>query len=1064
MASQSTAPPTRIKRKPPPAFPYSHRYPPPDPTDPFAPLSVLRSRAHSSTTALDTPSDPHASLRPSTADSRKTHYLYADAQAPDAPFSSPRAADAEPQRPWYGLAKGYLADAAKPLRPPKSKKRISQGRDLLAYFSEPDAQPDTLRQRLTIVHQTPVAQPRAQAAVAPEATPREKRGTVHRAESQYQQRRRSQSVNALTHGTRASGVQPMEPARANASESAQYAYDVRQSHGYVFGEVDHLDFIEYDNRSRMDKRVPKVMHMRSRSSTRSDTSVSEVSRHPTPPMTPDDTVSSISMTSPHGRRASSLSPPMLLEELPAQTDPKPLPIPIHTDDDDFVTPSNRNTIIVDTPVTGGQTIHSTEFSILLPPPVLPARPPSAPPSPVSEEPIGPLVTSVSRLPGRHVDSDTEAVVADSLRRRGRTTSLSEMRRRLARPTVATAGLRGKIISHPSPVVSPTAKQPLAAHIVPPVPTLKRTTDAPAVANILVSSPSVEEAPAVSPPAETQITLLAAPKPKKSLSHVNLGLKPLPNMSLAPTVAPSTNTSIASVAGFSALALTRPPEQPPAARAQTAPAPPPAEPRPQTQRAHTDAPCVVRQPAISRRHIAPPPAVEYDSEEEDLATYSILTTFTRALSPDVTPLLPSPVIADAPRASSPIPIPARRESARASALPPPTRRGSDQHTSSPPRTESPTPRVAVPAPKPAARAPEVPACYRKPEPLPLSPPPRAKSPIAAQFQHQPQQQQHLAASDPLESTPPRARSPAPVPAPARAKGASEARHVQKREDDERASERSSQRSSQRGRDAEDTGYLPVAQLRPAMSRQATAQSQAPGRRPTTSRGLSAASTKAQVGRAPASEDESPAPSPDVHPASSVREREREKGRAKTPDPLSARAVAAARVKPPPKDLDSPLPPPPLEFLAPPARVRSPPPPPPPPPPSTARPTSPAAARPEISSPMQLASPPPQTRRPHTSPLPTPSPATALQSPSPAPTGHSHPDDAVHGRACSPALSGSARGGGAYPPRAFDADALPTREQLVRAAGCVVVAQNGVRVPFGDVFGERKTVVVFIRHFW
>ncbi|KAI0247654.1 hypothetical protein BJV78DRAFT_901693 [Lactifluus subvellereus] len=34
----------RIRRKPPPPFPYSTRYPEPDPNDPFAPLSVLRDR------------------------------------------------------------------------------------------------------------------------------------------------------------------------------------------------------------------------------------------------------------------------------------------------------------------------------------------------------------------------------------------------------------------------------------------------------------------------------------------------------------------------------------------------------------------------------------------------------------------------------------------------------------------------------------------------------------------------------------------------------------------------------------------------------------------------------------------------------------------------------------------------------------------------------------------------------------------------------------------------------------------------------------------------------------
>ena len=36
--------PPRIKRKPPPPFPYSPRYPEPDPSNPFAPLSVLRDR------------------------------------------------------------------------------------------------------------------------------------------------------------------------------------------------------------------------------------------------------------------------------------------------------------------------------------------------------------------------------------------------------------------------------------------------------------------------------------------------------------------------------------------------------------------------------------------------------------------------------------------------------------------------------------------------------------------------------------------------------------------------------------------------------------------------------------------------------------------------------------------------------------------------------------------------------------------------------------------------------------------------------------------------------------
>ncbi|OBZ72102.1 Thioredoxin-like protein AAED1 [Grifola frondosa] len=51
-----------------------------------------------------------------------------------------------------------------------------------------------------------------------------------------------------------------------------------------------------------------------------------------------------------------------------------------------------------------------------------------------------------------------------------------------------------------------------------------------------------------------------------------------------------------------------------------------------------------------------------------------------------------------------------------------------------------------------------------------------------------------------------------------------------------------------------------------------------------------------------------------------------------------------------------------------------------------------------------------------------------------------------------------------PARFDEHALPSAEQLTRAASLYVVAQNGLRVQFGDLFRDRKTVVCFIRHFW
>jgi len=53
----------------------------------------------------------------------------------------------------------------------------------------------------------------------------------------------------------------------------------------------------------------------------------------------------------------------------------------------------------------------------------------------------------------------------------------------------------------------------------------------------------------------------------------------------------------------------------------------------------------------------------------------------------------------------------------------------------------------------------------------------------------------------------------------------------------------------------------------------------------------------------------------------------------------------------------------------------------------------------------------------------------------------------------------------PPHAvFDEHAMPTSKQLIDASSCVVIAENGVRIPFSDIFKEKKTIVIFIRHFW
>ncbi|ETW83292.1 hypothetical protein HETIRDRAFT_316732, partial [Heterobasidion irregulare TC 32-1] len=48
--------------------------------------------------------------------------------------------------------------------------------------------------------------------------------------------------------------------------------------------------------------------------------------------------------------------------------------------------------------------------------------------------------------------------------------------------------------------------------------------------------------------------------------------------------------------------------------------------------------------------------------------------------------------------------------------------------------------------------------------------------------------------------------------------------------------------------------------------------------------------------------------------------------------------------------------------------------------------------------------------------------------------------------------------------FQGDALPARAQLAAAAALPVIAESGVRIPFGDLWADARTVVLFIRHFW
>jgi hypothetical protein len=48
--------------------------------------------------------------------------------------------------------------------------------------------------------------------------------------------------------------------------------------------------------------------------------------------------------------------------------------------------------------------------------------------------------------------------------------------------------------------------------------------------------------------------------------------------------------------------------------------------------------------------------------------------------------------------------------------------------------------------------------------------------------------------------------------------------------------------------------------------------------------------------------------------------------------------------------------------------------------------------------------------------------------------------------------------------FDEHRKPSREQLSYAESLFVIAENGIRVRFGDLWQNKKTIVCFIRHFW
>ena len=115
------------RRKPPPAFPYSTKYPPPDPDAPFSSLADLRKRAQISNTDLvatneviTTPAKPqvqkHFLLTP---DTQPSYTLSAASNRQQLPWNPETPVSKVISQPWYFLSNGYLSDTTKPSRPPR---------------------------------------------------------------------------------------------------------------------------------------------------------------------------------------------------------------------------------------------------------------------------------------------------------------------------------------------------------------------------------------------------------------------------------------------------------------------------------------------------------------------------------------------------------------------------------------------------------------------------------------------------------------------------------------------------------------------------------------------------------------------------------------------------------------------------------------------------------------------------------------------------------------------------------------------------------------------------------
>ncbi|KAL1940249.1 hypothetical protein VTO73DRAFT_9201 [Trametes versicolor] len=395
------------------------------------------------------------------------------------------------------LRDGYHSDFSRPPRPPRARTRPA--RDSTSYFSDADIGSSSL----------PTRRPQERDHEASEKlTSRE-----------YHYRRRSQTISTFP----ATPVQPVlqdlasqETAVApdDSHLSNQYVYDDRQSHGVVYGQRNQQDHPPH-TASTVDSHTHQQM--------------SSVHTVPTPPMTPDDGTLTSDSVSVHDR-SRSLSPEAVLREPPS-----PPPPTKHATPDSDAGYAVPEVTVISNGMLGRNLskILTSDFPSLL------GKTEPDSPAPLPVPPPRPRLPRGESEPEPEWGSRRRSIInrKDSISRRFRRSSLYSRDRKVSDPsppvTIKTRRLHVRDSTVRDSFVQGSSESRSTATY----------RDREAESSHSHDMPEVVRASGADGPSEGRKRAKMAHR--KSLSHVSLGITPLPNLVFGPSPSPVDNVSMAS---------------------------------------------------------------------------------------------------------------------------------------------------------------------------------------------------------------------------------------------------------------------------------------------------------------------------------------------------------------------------------------------------------------------------------------------------------------------------------------------------------------------------------------